>query len=74
MFETAPGYGLFSQIQSEEIGASIEQVEAAISKFSIFNQMVKLEAFAPFRSAEDALENINSLSEGKIVFFLSFTT
>ena len=65
LFETAPGYGLFSQTQSEEIGGSIEQVEAAVSKFNIFSQMVKLEAFAPFRSAEDALENINALSEGK---------
>jgi len=32
--------------------------------------MVKLEAFAPFRSAEDALENINQLSEGVLPSYL----
>merc|ERR1712000_191339 len=70
LFETATGYGLFSQVQSEEIGGSLEQVESRVQKFSIFNQMVKLEAFAPFRSAEDALENINALSEGVLHEYL----
>merc|ERR1711959_434916 len=54
----------------EEIGGSLEQVESRVQKFSIFNQMVKLEAFAPFRSAEDALENINALSEGVLHEYL----
>jgi len=70
LFETAAGFGLFSQVQSEEIGGSVEAVEAGVGKISVFSQMVNLEAFAPFRSAEDALENINALSEGVLPDYL----
>jgi len=70
LYEAAPGYALFSQVQSEEIGASLEAVEAGVANVSVFGQMVKLEAFAPFRSAEDALENINALSEGVLPEYL----
>ena len=32
-----------------------------------FNSMVSLAAFFPFKSAQGALENMNAISEGKII-------
>ena len=70
LFEAAAGYGLFTQKEGEDIGASLQQVESKIAKFTNFSQMVKLEAFLPFRSAEEALTNINALSEGFYFYFI----
>eukprot|EP01095_Lingulamoeba_sp_RSL-Kostka_P014284 TRINITY_DN618_c0_g1_i3.p1 TRINITY_DN618_c0_g1~~TRINITY_DN618_c0_g1_i3.p1 ORF type:complete len:563 (+),score=237.52 TRINITY_DN618_c0_g1_i3:48-1691(+) len=64
LFEGAPGYGLFERIESEEIGDQLDEVQNRIQEFGRFNQMVKLTAFVPWTSSADALENINSVSEG----------
>lgn len=65
LYESAAGYGLFLKSEFEDIGGSLPEVQAAVDDFGLFNKMVKLSAFAPFRNAEDALENINAISEGK---------
>lgn len=41
------------------------QVEESVLNIGKFNNVVKLAAFFPFRSAQTALENINAISEGK---------
>jgi nucleolar protein 56 len=64
LFETASGYTLFERLQSEEIGSKLEQVQSAVTDLAKFNQMVKLKSFTPFKSAADALENANDVSEG----------
>lgn len=52
------------------IASQVDSVQAAISEFPRFSKMVKLTAFAPFRSAEHALENANLISEGAVSDFL----
>lgn len=64
LFETASGYALFEISQSEEIGLQIEQVQQSIEDLTKFGKMLKLKSFFPFSSAENALENINDVSEG----------
>jgi nucleolar protein 56 len=66
LLEVAAGYALFEVVAFEEIasslGASATQQEA-ITSLPLFSRSVKLKAFQPFQSAEDALENINAISE-----------
>lgn len=68
--ESASGYALFKVIEADVIAAQIDSVQAAIVEFSRFSKMIKLCAFAPFRSAEHALENANLISEGAVSDFL----
>ncbi|KAG7402367.1 snoRNP complex protein nop56 [Phytophthora boehmeriae] len=64
LFESASGYGLFEVVENEEIGGLLAEVQASVSELSSFGRIVKLKAFQPFTSAENALENINNISEG----------
>lgn len=41
------------------------QVEESVLTIGKFHNVVKLVAFAPFKSAQSALENINAVSEGE---------
>jgi nucleolar protein 56 len=64
LYEHASGYSLFRVKEFEEIGAFIAQVEQSALDLSKFNSVVKLIAFAPFTSGLNALDNLNSISEG----------
>lgn len=64
LFEHAAGFGLFNVKEFEEVGMLLPQVEASVTELKKFNQIVKLSAFSPFKSAVSALENMNSVSEG----------
>eukprot|EP01135_Chromosphaera_perkinsii_P003493 Nk52_evm19s245 gene=Nk52_evmTU19s245 len=64
LFESASGYALFEAGESEDIGIELPAVQAAITDLSKFGKIVKLKAFLPFKTAQHALENINSISEG----------
>lgn len=64
MFETASGYTLFERLQSEAIGSKLEDVQNSVTDLAKFNKMIKLKSFTPFKSAADALENANDVSEG----------
>lgn len=66
LYESASGYGIFQQVKSEEIGSSLPEVQDSIVDLQRFNKIMKLKSFLPFRSAEDALENINAVSEGEL--------
>lgn len=48
----------------EEVAAFIPQVEKSTQDISKFKSLVNLLAFAPFKSAANALENANNLAEG----------
>uniref|UniRef100_A0A8B9C686 Nucleolar protein 56 n=1 Tax=Anser brachyrhynchus TaxID=132585 RepID=A0A8B9C686_9AVES len=48
----------------EEISLLLPQVEESVLTIGKFHNVVKLVAFAPFKSAQSALENINAVSEG----------
>jgi nucleolar protein 56 len=64
LFESASGYGLFEVVENEEIANLLEEVQQNVNELSKFGRIVKLKAFQPFISAENALENINNISEG----------
>ncbi|XP_048365987.1 nucleolar protein 56 [Sphaerodactylus townsendi] len=65
LFEHAAGYGLFALRQAEEVGLLlVPQVEASARDLGPFLALVRLVAFAPFRSAQAALDNLHAVSEG----------
>ncbi|GAB1607574.1 nucleolar protein 58-like [Argonauta hians] len=64
LYEHASGYTLFRVMEFEEMGLLLPQVEAAVPNLGKFNSIVKFVAFAPFKSGTNALDNINSISEG----------
>ncbi|KAJ0411720.1 hypothetical protein ATCC90586_002104 [Pythium insidiosum] len=64
LFESASGYALFELVEHEEIGSLLAEVQASVNDLAKFGRIVKLKAFQPFTSAENALENINNISEG----------
>merc|ERR1719444_499884 len=74
LFEHASGYGLFRVKEFEEIAMLQSAVEESITDVSSFNSVVSFQAFLPFKNAEDALANINAVSEGlcsdQLKFFL----
>lgn len=64
LFEHAAGYALFRCQDVEDIGSLLPEVQEAVMDYSRFTSMVNLEAFSPFKSGANALDNINSISEG----------
>jgi len=64
LFEHAAGYAVFKIESSEEIGALLPEIQEAVTDLERFGRIVKLVAFQPFKNAANALENINSISEG----------
>jgi len=66
LLESAAGYGLFEVVAFEEISASLgasPSQQDSVTSLPLFSRAVKLKAFQPFANAEDALENINAISE-----------
>lgn len=63
LFESASGYGLFDFVGSDTL--NIKQTPDTIQDLQKFSAIIKLKAFLPFTSAESALEQINSISEGE---------
>jgi len=64
LFEHAAGYALFRVQEFEEVAAFLPEVEEAVNDVSKFQSVVNLIGFYPFKTASDALNNINSVSEG----------
>ena len=66
LFEHAAGYALFRCQDVEDIGSLLPEVQEAVMDYSRFTSMVNLEAFSPFKTGANALDNINSISEGSL--------
>ena len=64
LFEHASGYALFKSIAAEEIGAELDEVQDAVQDLAKFGKVLKLQAFQPFKTGANALENMTSISEG----------
>lgn len=64
LYESASGYALFQAHGLDEIGQNTEAVRNSINDLNRFGKVVKLVAFDPFKSALDALNQCNSVSEG----------
>lgn len=65
LFEHAAGYALIRCQEVEDIGSLLPEVQEAIADFTKFSQVAHLEAFSPFKTGINALDNIHSVSEGK---------
>lgn len=63
LFESSAGYALLEVVALEEINPTDKSNQQSIVDLSLFSRSVKLKAFQPFSSAEDALENANAVSE-----------
>lgn len=63
LYESSAGYALLEVISIEEINPTDKSNQQTITDLSLFSRSVKLKAFQPFASAEDALENANAISE-----------
>ena len=55
LFESSSGFALFNVLESEEIASMVADVQNGTTDFSRFQRVVRLLAFQPFISAEDAL-------------------
>jgi nucleolar protein 56 len=64
LFETASGYAIFEAKLHEDIGSKSKAVQESINDLAKFGKMVSLLSFSPFKSAAQALENANDISEG----------
>ncbi|KAL7429161.1 hypothetical protein ACHAXH_001418 [Discostella pseudostelligera] len=63
LHEAAAGYALFEVVAFDEIGALLDGSMDTVTDLDRFSRAVKLKAFQPFESAEDALLGINAVSE-----------
>eukprot|EP00168_Porphyra_purpurea_P000032 TRINITY_DN1003_c0_g1_i6.p1 TRINITY_DN1003_c0_g1~~TRINITY_DN1003_c0_g1_i6.p1 ORF type:complete len:462 (-),score=216.19 TRINITY_DN1003_c0_g1_i6:381-1766(-) len=70
LHESASGLGLLEVVEADDVASGVEEAMLAQADFSRFARMVRLKAFAPFSSAEHALENANAVSEGAITDYL----
>ncbi|KAG6854281.1 snoRNP complex protein nop56 [Blastosporella zonata] len=70
LFESASGYAIFEAKLIEDIGSKSRNVQESIKDLAKFGKMVSLLSFAPFKSAAQALENANDVSEGIVNEYL----
>lgn len=66
LFESASGYALFSVLENDEIASLTEEVQAGMTDLARFQRVVKMIAFHPFDTAENALENMNAITEHEV--------
>lgn len=66
LFEIASGYCLFEVSDFDEISGKQSSLQKAINSLERFSKMVKLVAYQPFKTAEEALENINAITANKV--------
>lgn len=71
LYESAQGYCLFEKEEYDETGGSLSKVQKSVSSLERFSKQVKLAAFQPFGTAEEALENIQSVAQVKVSALLS---
>ncbi|KAJ7197283.1 Nop-domain-containing protein [Mycena pura] len=64
LFESASGYAVFETQLTDDIGSRTLAVQQSISDLAKFGKIVSLMSFLPFKSAAQALENANDVSEG----------
>lgn len=66
LFESASGYALFSVLEAEQIGTLLEEVQSGLTDLARFQRVVKMVGFLPYTTAENALDNMNSVTEHEV--------
>ncbi|KAF2278409.1 Nop-domain-containing protein [Westerdykella ornata] len=63
--ENSVGYAIFKVVhQPDTIGNRLKEVQDAVQDLAKFGKMVELVGLAPFQGTQDALREINDVSEG----------
>lgn len=66
LYEAANGYCLFEKQEYDETGGQLSKVQKAAGSLERFTKMVSIAAYQPFKTAEEALENIQSVAHNKV--------
>jgi nucleolar protein 56 len=66
LYESASGYCLFEQEEFDAAGGQLSKIQKAIGSLERFAKMIKLAAYQPFSTAEEALENIKEIAANKV--------
>ena len=66
LFESAQGYFLFVKEDYDETGGSLSKVQKAVNSLERFSKTTKLVGSHPFKTAEEALENIQAVAAPKV--------
>lgn len=66
LYESAQGYCLFKKEEYDETGGGLTKVQKAVNDVERFTKQVKVAAFQPFKTQEEALENIKAVCDGKV--------
>lgn len=66
LFESASGYALFEKEDFDEVGGQLKQIQKSLGNVERFSKMVKLAAFQPFKTAEEALENLSAITQNEV--------
>ena len=62
---------MFEVSDFDEISGKMASIQKAINNLERFTKMVKLVAYQPFKTAEEALENITAVAQNKVTKTLS---
>ncbi|KAF1946563.1 Nop domain-containing protein [Clathrospora elynae] len=74
LHESPVGYAVFKVVmQPDTIGSRLKEVQAAVQDLDKFGKTVELVGLAPFQGTQDALAEINDISEGILSDFLRAT-
>uniref|UniRef100_A0A6U7TPT5 Nucleolar protein 56 n=1 Tax=Eutreptiella gymnastica TaxID=73025 RepID=A0A6U7TPT5_9EUGL len=71
LFEMASGYSLFHVKEVVSIEALLKESTIACADYGRFHSMVSLVSFAPFTTADMAIENISAVTKGEVTPFLA---
>ena len=66
LYECSLGYALFEIIGYEEISQNSEEFQQSIMDFKKVSKIIKKIAFMPFKTSEEALENIKMVNDCEI--------
>ncbi|CAI6338503.1 unnamed protein product [Periconia digitata] len=74
LHENPIGYAIFKVVhQPDTIGSRLNEVRAAVQDLEKFGKTVELVGLSPFQGTQDALQEINDVSEGIMSDFLRAT-
>mmetsp|Transcript_11089 Transcript_11089/g.18583 ORF Transcript_11089/g.18583 Transcript_11089/m.18583 type:complete len:369 (-) Transcript_11089:473-1579(-) len=66
LFESSSGYCLFLKEEFDVAGGQLSKIQKAINDVDKFAKMIKLAAYQPFVTAEDALDNITAITQNQV--------
>ena len=66
LYESAQGYFMFCKEDYDETGGSLSKVQKAAQNLERFSKTTKLVGSHPFKTAEEALENIQAIGAPKV--------